>query len=74
MVAARLGEAGMALRFLHKATAADLEFDPSSAGGIRIAGLGGVWQAAVLGFAGLDLRGDTRLPNQSPICCDGGMD
>src|SRR3974390_2199927 len=57
MVAARLGEADMALRFLHKAAAADLEFDPNSAGGIRIAGLGGVWQAAVLGFAGLDLRG-----------------
>jgi trehalose/maltose hydrolase-like predicted phosphorylase len=57
----------MALRFLHQAAAADLEFDPNSAGGIRIAGLGGVWQAAVLGFAGLDLRGDAisltpRLP------------
>ena len=67
MVAARLGEADMALRFLHKAAAADLEFDPNSAGGIRIAGLGGVWQAVVLGFAGLDLRGDAiglapRLP------------
>jgi trehalose/maltose hydrolase-like predicted phosphorylase len=67
MVAARLGETDMALRFLHKAAAADLEFDPNSAGGIRIAGLGGVWQAAVLGFAGLDLTGDVislspRLP------------
>jgi trehalose/maltose hydrolase-like predicted phosphorylase len=67
MVAARLGEADMALRFLHKAAAADLEFDPNSAGGIRIAGLGGVWQAAVLGFAGLYLHGDgislaPRLP------------
>jgi trehalose/maltose hydrolase-like predicted phosphorylase len=69
LVAARLGEADMALRFLHKAAAADLEFDPNSAGGIRIAGLGGVWQAVVLGFAGLDLRGevisiDPRLPPQ----------
>jgi trehalose/maltose hydrolase-like predicted phosphorylase len=67
LVAARLGEADMALRFLHKAAAADLEDDPNSAGGIRIAGLGGVWQAVVLGFAGLDLRGeaisiDPRLP------------
>ena len=25
---------------------------------MRIAGLGGVWQAVVLGFAGLDLMGD----------------
>jgi trehalose/maltose hydrolase-like predicted phosphorylase len=43
--------------------------DPNSAGGIRIAGLGGLWQAVVLGFAGLDMRSDTlgidpRLPPQ----------
>ena len=36
---------------------------------MRIAGLGALWQAAILGFAGLDLRGDTlgidpRLPPQ----------
>jgi trehalose/maltose hydrolase-like predicted phosphorylase len=34
---------------------------------VRIAGLGGLWQAVILGFAGLDLMGDTlginpRLP------------
>jgi trehalose/maltose hydrolase-like predicted phosphorylase len=34
---------------------------------VRIAGLGGLWQAVMLGFAGLDLRGDIlgidpRLP------------
>jgi trehalose/maltose hydrolase-like predicted phosphorylase len=57
----------MALRFLRQAAAADLEVDANSAGGIHIAGLGGVWQAVVLGFAGLDLSGDTisispRLP------------
>lgn len=67
LVAARLGDADMALRFLHQAAVADLEFDPNSAGGIRIAGLGGVWQAVVLGFGGLDLSGETisinpRLP------------
>jgi trehalose/maltose hydrolase-like predicted phosphorylase len=67
LVAARLGDAEMALRHLHHAAAADLELDPNSAGGIRIAGLGGVWQAVVLGFAGLDLGGETisinpRLP------------
>jgi trehalose/maltose hydrolase-like predicted phosphorylase len=69
LVAARLGDAEMALRFLHQAAVADLELDPNSAGGIRIAGLGGVWQAAVLGFAGLDLGGEAinlnpRLPPQ----------
>jgi trehalose/maltose hydrolase-like predicted phosphorylase len=69
LVAARLGETETALRFLRQAAAADLELDPNNAGGIRIAGLGGLWQAIVLGFAGLDLKGDTlgvdpRLPPQ----------
>jgi len=67
LVAARLGDAGLALRHLRQAANADLEDNPNSAGGIRIAGLGGVWQAVVLGFAGLDLSGDAigidpRLP------------
>ena len=67
LVAARLGESEMALQYLRKAAEADLELDPNSAGGIRIAGLGGVWQAVVLGFAGLYFEGDTlsldpRLP------------
>jgi trehalose/maltose hydrolase-like predicted phosphorylase len=69
LVAARLGETETALRLLHQAAAADLELDPNSAGGIRIAGLGGLWQAIVLGFGGLDLKGDTlgidpKLPPQ----------
>ena len=39
------------------------------AGGVRIAGLGALWQAVILGFAGLDLKGgmlgvDPRLPPQ----------
>ena len=63
LVAARLGDRELALRHLHHAAAADLELDPNSAGGIRIAGLGGVWQAVVLGFAGLDLRGDVPALN-----------
>src|SRR6185312_13681253 len=67
LVAARLGDVELALRHLRQAAAADLEFDPNSAGGIRIAGLGGVWQSVVLGFAGLDLAGEAislnpRLP------------
>jgi trehalose/maltose hydrolase-like predicted phosphorylase len=40
---------------------ADLDRDPNSAGGVRIAGLGAVWQAVVLGFAGLDLAGDVPM-------------
>ena len=63
LVAARLGETETALRFLRQAAAADLELDPNSAGGIRIAGLGGLWQAIVLGFAGLGLDGDAMTLN-----------
>jgi len=69
LVAARVGDVEMALRYLRETADADLDLDPNSAGGIRIAGLGALWQAVTLGFAGLDLRGDTlgidpRLPPQ----------
>jgi len=59
LVAARLGDAEMALRYLHKTAALDLDPDPNSAGGVRIAGLGGMWQTVMLGFGGVDLMGDT---------------
>jgi trehalose/maltose hydrolase-like predicted phosphorylase len=69
LVAARLGDAKMGLHFLRQTAALDLELDPNSAGGVRIAGLGALWQAVILGFAGLDLMGDTlaidpKLPPQ----------
>jgi trehalose/maltose hydrolase-like predicted phosphorylase len=68
-VAARLGDAEMALRYMRETAALDLDPDPNTAGGVRMAALGGLWQAAILGFAGLDLTGDTlgiepRLPPQ----------
>src|SRR5262249_46960026 len=50
LVAARLGDAEMAMRYLCETAAADLDLDPNSAGGVRIAGLGGLWQAVLLGF------------------------
>jgi trehalose/maltose hydrolase-like predicted phosphorylase len=59
LVAARLGDAPMALRYLRETAATNLDLDPNSAGGVRIAGLGALWQAVVLGFGGLDLMGDT---------------
>jgi trehalose/maltose hydrolase-like predicted phosphorylase len=67
LVAARLGDAEMALRYLRATAATDLDLDPNSAGSVHIAGLGALWQAVILGFAGLDLKGDTlgvdpRLP------------
>jgi len=69
LVAARLGDAEMALRYLRETAATDLDLDPNSAGGVRIACLGALWQSVMLGFAGVDLMGDTlgidpRLPPQ----------
>jgi trehalose/maltose hydrolase-like predicted phosphorylase len=69
LVAARLGDPEMALRYLREAAATDLDLDPNSAGGVRIAGLGGIWQAVMRGFVGLDLASeppgiDPRLPPQ----------
>jgi trehalose/maltose hydrolase-like predicted phosphorylase len=66
LVAARLGKSELALRYLRETAALDLDPDPNSAGGVRIAGLGGLWQAVVLGFGGLDLRGDTLGINPKP--------
>jgi trehalose/maltose hydrolase-like predicted phosphorylase len=64
LVAARLGYTDMALHYLRRSAEADLDRDPNSAGGVRIAGLGAVWQAVVLGFAGLELAGD--VPTLTP--------
>jgi trehalose/maltose hydrolase-like predicted phosphorylase len=69
LVAARLGDCVTALRYAREAAATDLDLDPNSAGGVRIAGLGSLWQAVVLGFGGLDLTDDVlaidpRLPPQ----------
>ncbi len=70
IVAARMGDSDMALRYFREA--AGVEFAGpvgGRAGGIHIALLGGLWQAAVLGFGGLSMHGDTlaldpRLPAQ----------
>ena len=65
LVAARLGDAEMALRYLRETATTDLDFDPNSAGGVRIAGLGALWQAVMLGFAGLGLvGGPLRVPHE----------
>jgi trehalose/maltose hydrolase-like predicted phosphorylase len=69
LVAARLGDAEMALNYMRETASLDLDLDPNTAGGVRIAALGGLWQAAILGFAGLDMTADTlsfdpRLPPQ----------
>jgi trehalose/maltose hydrolase-like predicted phosphorylase len=68
LVAARLGDADLALRYLSETADTDLDLDPASAGGVRIAGAGRPL-ASSLGFIGLDLKGDTlgidpKLPSQ----------
>jgi trehalose/maltose hydrolase-like predicted phosphorylase len=68
IVAARLGETDLALRYFRETAATDLtDTAGGSAGGVHIAALGGLWQAALFGFAGLSLRADVlaldpRLP------------
>ena len=68
VVAARLGEMALASRYFDDSTALDLsDATAGAAGGVHIAALGGLWQAAVFGFAGISLGADAlsldpRLP------------
>jgi trehalose/maltose hydrolase-like predicted phosphorylase len=67
LVAARLGDTEMALHYLRETAATNLDLDPNSAGGVRIACLGALWQGTIVGFAGLDMMGnalriDPKLP------------
>jgi trehalose/maltose hydrolase-like predicted phosphorylase len=56
IVAARLGEPALALSYFHDSTALDLsDATAGAAGGVHIAALGGLWQVAVFGFAGLSI-------------------
>lgn len=70
MVAARLGETELAYRYFREAAAMELAGPAGGrAGGVHIALLGGLWQAAVLGFGGLSIHGETlaldpKLPPQ----------
>jgi len=59
LVAARLGDTEMALRFFRQAAAIDLA-DTHAAidGSVHIAALGGIWMLAVFGFAGVSIRND----------------
>lgn len=54
LVAARLGDMRLAERYLRQATEIDLgSRTGGAAGGVHSAAQGGLWQAAVLGFAGM---------------------
>jgi trehalose/maltose hydrolase-like predicted phosphorylase len=59
LVAARLGDVRSAERYLQQTAAVDLDDAMGNVGeGVHIAALGGLWQAAVFGFAGLILGPD----------------
>ena len=68
LIAARLGDMAMAEKYFRQAGEIDLSDNMGNAsGGIHAAALGGLWQAAVFGFAGLSLgddgpRLDPKLP------------
>ena len=64
LVAARLGDHDTAERYLEQAARLDLDFEQgvTAAGGVHIATLGGIWQAMVLGLAGMTVAvGEPRF-------------
>lgn len=81
-VAARVGAVDEALRYFRMAAAIDLDDGMGNAAkGVHLATLGGLWQAAVIGFGGVRpegeaLRIDPRLPDSwdrlaFPVCWRG---
>jgi trehalose/maltose hydrolase-like predicted phosphorylase len=59
LVAARLGDSDLALRYFQHAVAIDLADNHTTiTGGLHMAALGGTWMTAVFGFAGLSLQRD----------------
>ncbi len=64
LVAARLGETALAERYFRQAAEVDLaDKFGNSAGGVHAGALGGLWQAAVFGFAGFPFCGG-KNPNK----------
>jgi beta-phosphoglucomutase family hydrolase len=59
LIAARLGDMTLAESYFRQAAEIDLNDNMgNAAGGVHAAALGGLWQAAVFGFAGLTLSDD----------------
>ena len=69
LLAAQLGNVGLAKAYFEQTAAIDLDDTMgNAAGGVHIAALGGLWQAAVFGFGGLrphatQLEFDPHLPD-----------
>ena len=65
LVAARLGDLPLALKYFRQTAEIDLANNMGNAsGGVHAAAMGGLWQAAVFGFAGLQFaqRGPILRP------------
>jgi trehalose/maltose hydrolase-like predicted phosphorylase len=59
LLAARLGEMSLAYDYLQQAAEIDLANNMgNAAGGVHAAAMGGLWQAVVFGFAGMEIRAD----------------
>jgi kojibiose phosphorylase len=59
LVAARIGDLALADKYLRQAAEIDLGNNMgNAAGGIHAAAIGGLWQAMVLGFSGVQMRPD----------------
>ena len=57
LVAARLGDVSLAKKFFDETAAIDLDDTMgNAAGGVHIGAMGGLWQTATFGFAGLQLE------------------
>ncbi len=69
LVAARLGRLSLAERYFRQAAAIDLDDRMGNAAlGVHVGALGGLWQAVVLGFAGLSLApGGLRFAPHVPL-------
>lgn len=66
-LAARLGDSALTLRYLRQTAEIDLANNMgNAAGGVHMAALGGLWQAAVLGVAGLRLEDEPTLDARLP--------
>lgn len=65
LMAARLGEMDLAEKYLQQSAEIDLGNNMGNAsGGVHAAAIGGLWQAMVFGFAGVQLHNE--LPGVSP--------
>jgi trehalose/maltose hydrolase-like predicted phosphorylase len=68
LVAARLGNTALAARYFQQAAEIDLADNMgNAAGGVHAGALGGLWQAAVLGFADLRFCGGERPEHRANL-------